>query len=319
MSIDNDGYIIIKNILTPEQLQKGLLCDNHGKVNYRSMKKFIDSEFLPTIKKNTSFMKDPVYVKFRYSNNNNSTDASTFHSDVYNYTSSETIPIYTCLCYFDKTQMELIPGSHKKEFQSINNSIQSFFTKKVVDIHPGDILVFHANLYHRGINYNTGKDRRILQVFEVFPDKNIYHEKQKQLLTVVTSKKSSMNILTHISYLISKVPVFIDSVTFLHYILVYNDLQYKIVLNDISPDDKKNRLVTYEPSKRMNYSEIHEEDDININIICEDTPTIEPSNYYLYLLLSFIVFIIIIYLLFSFYKSQPKLRKSMTKRSKRKV
>jgi hypothetical protein len=318
MSIENDGYIIIKNILTNEQLQKGLDCDNHGQINYSSMRSFIDSIFLPTITKNTSFINEPVYIKFRYSNNNNSTDASTFHSDVYNYTTSETIPIYTCLCYFDKTQMELIPGSHKKEFHSNHSSIGSFFTKKVVDINPGDILVFHANLYHRGINFNTGKDRRVLQVFEVFPDTKTYHEYSNQLLTVVTSKKSSMSIVTQFSYLISKVPILINSVAFIHFILVYNDLQYKIVLNDISPDDKKNRLVTYEPGKRMNYSEIHEEDEINTNIICEDTPVKEPSNYYLYLLLKFIVFIIIIYILYKFYKTQNKPRKT-TKRRKRKA
>jgi hypothetical protein len=113
-NININGYLLLKNILTPQQLQNGLNCDNNGLVNYKNMRHFIDNDFIPTISSNTDFLPNPKYVKFRYSNNNNSTDASTFHSDIYNNTSSEIMPIYTCLCYFDKTQMEVIPGSHKK-------------------------------------------------------------------------------------------------------------------------------------------------------------------------------------------------------------
>jgi hypothetical protein len=294
MSIDNDGYIIIKNILTAHQLQKGLACD-HGNIDYKSMKGFIDQEFLPTIQKNVCFMTNPIYVKFRYSNNNNSTDASTFHSDVYNFTSLETIPIYTCLCYFDKTQMELIPGSHKKEFKSNHSSITSYFTKKVIDIQPGDILIFHSNLYHRGTNFNTENNRRVLQVFDVFPNQQVYNENISKLITVTSSKKS--NVIGQLSYYISKVPVIIDTVTFIHYILVYNDLQYKIVLNDIEPSKKENRFITYEPGQTMDYND--KEGPINTNIICRDRITIEPSNYYLYMFILFLFFLIFIVFIFN--------------------
>jgi len=129
-NINNDGYLLLKNILTQKQLGNGLKSDNNGTVCYKSMRQFIDTDFIPTISSNVDFLPTPKYVKFRYSNNNNSTDASTFHSDVYNNTINETIPIYTCLCYFDKTQLEVIPGSHKKEFKKNNNSVNAYFQKK---------------------------------------------------------------------------------------------------------------------------------------------------------------------------------------------
>jgi hypothetical protein len=292
--MDKDGYVIIKNILTPEQLERGLNCDKNGKMNYKTMKKFIDDDFLSTIVKNTKILIDPIYVKFRYSNNNNSKDASTFHSDIYNYTDMNTIPIYTCLCYFDKTQMELIPGSHTKDFHSKNTSIESYLDKKTIDIDPGDILIFHANLYHRGIKYNQG-NRRLLQVFEVFPDKKTYETYSSQLLTVITSKNSSMNFISEFSYYVSKVPVLIDTINFFHYILVYNDLQYKIILKDIEPWNKKDRFVTYEPNKRLEYKDAKTEETINVNVICQMIQTIEPSNYYLYLFIFIVLLFIILY------------------------
>lgn len=102
-NIDNDGYILLKGILTQDQLQYGLNSDNDGIVDYMIIRDFIDNHFMPTIITNTNFITKPKYIKFRYSNNNNSTDASTFHSDIYNFTDDEIMPIYTCLCYFDKT------------------------------------------------------------------------------------------------------------------------------------------------------------------------------------------------------------------------
>jgi len=50
----------------------------------------------------------------------------------------------------------------------------SYQKKKILTIHRRDILIFHATLHHRGINYNKHEHRRLLQVFEIFPDKSIY-------------------------------------------------------------------------------------------------------------------------------------------------
>jgi hypothetical protein len=296
-SLHENGYVMLKNVLTPYQLQFGLNSDKNGIVNYKQMKDFIDYEFMPTIIDHTNFMQNPTYIKFRYSNNNNSTDASTFHSDIYNYTESELMPIYTCLCYFDKTQLEVIPGSHKKDFYKNNSSITSYNKKKILTIEPGDILVFHANMYHRGTNFDTKGDRRLLQVFEVFPDDKTYAQYSNDFLTVVTANTFTIGIINKLSYYLAKIPSLIDTINFLHYTLVFHDLQYKIIFNDIAPWEKKNKLVTYEPGKRLDYTQITGKDAINTNIICEKTNTCKPSNFYLGLyILYWIVFLLVIYL-----------------------
>ena len=315
--INNDGYLLLKNILTSDQLQNGLNCDNDGAVNYKNMRYFIDNDFIPTISSNTNFMPNPKYVKFRYSNNNNSTDASTFHSDIYNNTSSEIMPIYTCLCYFDKTQMEVIPGSHRKQFHKENTSVGSYFQKKTIDIEPGDILVFHANLYHRGTNFNTKGDRRLLQVFEVFPDEKTYQQNYDKFLTVITANTATLNLLTNFSYVISKMPIVIDSFCFIHYILVYNDLQYKIALSDLAPWDKTNKLITYEPTKRINFESVKEKEPVNINIICENVNTRGTSNFYLFFyIIYWIVSFILIYYVGKWLNSKGYLKQIFNNSSK---
>lgn len=295
-NINDDGYLILKNVLQPEQLRNGLNSDNNGIVNYKIMRNFIDNDFMPTIVANTDFIKNPKYIKFRYSNNNNSTDASTFHSDIYDYTDNELMPIYTCLCYFDKTQMEVIPGSHKRQFHNDNSCISSYNQKKMLTIEPGDIVVFHANMYHRGTNFNKQGNRRLLQVFEVFPDDNSFSSNYDKFLTVITANTSTLGVINNLSYLTAKIPFLIDNICFPHYVLVYNDLQYKIALIDLPPWDKKNKLITYEPGKRMIYEEITGNDPINTNIICEKSNTIGPSYFYLFCyLIYWIVSLYVIY------------------------
>lgn len=293
--MNENGYLILKGVLSPEQLQYGLKSDNGGIVDYKIMKQFIDQHFMPTIVEKTNFIKNPKYVKFRYSNNNNSTDAATFYSDIYDYTSGEVMPIYTCLCYFDKTQMEVIPGSHKRQFHKDNSCISSYTKKRLLTIEPGDIVVFHANMYHRGTNFNTHGNRRLLQVFEVFPDDESVSLNYDKLLTVITSNTATSGIINNFSYSVSKIPFLIESISFPHYFLVYNDLQYKIVLNDLAPWDKNDKLITYEPGKRMTYESITGKDPINTNIICANSNTTESSNFYLFLLAFLILFVFLLY------------------------
>ena len=102
--INKNGYVLLSNRLSNNELNYGLSSIHNNKVNYFVTKKFIDDIFLPKIEQ-TKIINDHVYVKFRLSNNNNSTDASTFHGDIYNKTNSEILPIYTCLCYFDEAQL----------------------------------------------------------------------------------------------------------------------------------------------------------------------------------------------------------------------
>ena len=295
--IINEGYMLLSNILSDNELENGISCIEDRKVDYSRMKHFIDNVFFEKIKENTNFIIDPIYVKFRLSNNNNSNDASTFHGDIYNNTESEILPIYTCLCYFDDAQLEIIPGSHK--YNNSGWSVESYNKRRVINIKRGDILIFHSNIHHRGINYNKTENRRLLQVFDVFPDKETY-DKHFSKLTIVLSSESFLvkYIIGPLLYKLSNYPTVIDYITMFHYILMYNDLHYKMALIDISPYEKKGKYVSYEPSTRIMFDDLRETEDLNVNIICDKhVNTVSFSNYYLYWFIIYWISLIILYII----------------------
>ena len=296
--IKNEGYILLTNKLNENDLEFGLSSIIDNKVDYSIMKQYIDNVFFPKIKKTSNVITDPHYIKFRLSNNNNSTDASTFHGDIYNNTNSEILPIYTCLCYFDDAQLEIIPGSHK--YNNIGSSIESYNKKITLTIKRGDILIFHSNIHHRGINYNKTENRRLLQVFEVFPDKQTYNEHISKLIIVKTSDTFLMKrIINPLLYELSKNSTVVNNITMCHYILMYNDLQYKFALIDIAPYDKVNKYVSYEPGRSRIMEELDDTEDINVNIICDNGANyISCSNYYLYFyLICFILILFVFYII----------------------
>jgi ectoine hydroxylase-related dioxygenase (phytanoyl-CoA dioxygenase family) len=68
--------------------------------------------------------------------------------------------------------MELIPGTHKP---NTDNWITAYNKKRIVQLSRGDVLVFNSKLHHHGINYHAAENRRLLQVFDVFPDTETYN------------------------------------------------------------------------------------------------------------------------------------------------
>ena len=308
--IKNEGYILLTNVLNENDLEFGLSSIVDNKVDYSIMKQYIDNVFFPKIKKTSNIISDPHYVKFRLSNNNNSTDASTFHGDIYNNTNSELLPIYTCLCYFDDAQLEIIPGSHK--FNNIGSSIESYNKKITINIRRGDILIFHSNIHHRGINYNKTENRRLLQVFEVFPDKQTYEAHISKLIIVKTSDTFFMKrIINPLLYELSKNSTIVNNITMCHYILMYNDLHYKFALIDIAPYDKVNKYVSYEPGRRRLMEELYEKEELNVNIICDNRANyVSCSNYYLFFyLICFILILIVFYVIKQIRCGNYKLKK----------
>ena len=141
----DDGYLLLRNKLTNDEIEFLLTCStSDNKINYKIVKDFIDNYFMRSIIKNTTFITNPTYCKFRYSDKKNSTDASLIHSDTYNFNDEiDNVPLYTCLCYLDDSQMELVPGSHKRTNLSW---IESYKKKIQVDLKRGDILIFYSGL-----------------------------------------------------------------------------------------------------------------------------------------------------------------------------
>ena len=91
-----------------------------------------------------------------------------------------------------------------------------------------------------------------------------------------------------------------DFVTQLHYVLMYNDLHYKLGLLDISPWEKTNRYITYEPGKRVFYENMSGDEELNVNIVCDKSiDTREHGKLYLYLcILYWIVTTIVLYVMY---------------------
>jgi len=268
-----NGYVILPAISKHEQ-EYALSC--LGKeVDYEKVKYFIDTMLLPKLP-----FSDPVYVKSRFSNNNNSIDASVFHSDVYNFTNEKEMPIYTALCYFDKAQMELIPNSHLKPNAS---PVEELKKVTLIELNPGDILVFNARIVHRGVNFSEG-NRRVLQVFEIFPTRELYKKHVDQLITVDTNQKSKL------LYHIAKIPWMITIVNMITYWLHYFDIKYIVSLMDLPPWQKYNTFISYEPGGRIYYKP-GLKNEINKNIVYIDTKVVSYSHFYLYLFLFIVLFL----------------------------
>ena len=64
------------------------------------------------------------------------------------------IAIYTSKVNFNSAPMEIIPGSHRMDFQNrFFDKIQPYFylNKYVVNANPGDVLIFDSSLLQKGI------------------------------------------------------------------------------------------------------------------------------------------------------------------------
>ena len=191
--LKTDGYIIISNKLTPNELSQGLVSIYEKGIDYTQMKKFIDYIYLPKV--NDILGWNSIYLKFRFSDFENLKDASLFHNDLYNHSNNNIMPVYTGLCYFDDSSLEIIPQSHIKSDLTLN---EMYNKKKVINVYKGDILIFHANLFHRGIaktksQHNTKTNRRILQIFEIFPNEITYNKLNDKIVAVLTTKNNLAN------------------------------------------------------------------------------------------------------------------------------
>lgn len=295
--LKTNGYVIFRNNLSNEELNQGLSCIHNDKINYTQMKNFIDTIYWTKINKALGW--NALYLKFRFSNFENLKDASLFHGDVYNHTKSKIMPIYTGLCYFDDSLLEIIPGSH------LNNNISSselFSRKKIIKVKKGDMLIFHANMYHRGIAFPENKkqkNRRLLQIFEIWPNKELYDETKDKFLTVLTNKTDIIKQFYNIGPFAKRINVS-ENIVYWHYLLVRNNMQYKIIFSDICNETKNNKYVGYEPGAR----DIIKQNELqpwNINIIVREHNTIIP-NTTIQTIVICLIFIMFIKLSIKFYQ-----------------
>lgn len=161
-----DGFQVFRNAIPLDKVEYARNQVNN-KVNYFKLKPFIDRELLG--KANSLLGENLTCIKYRVSNNTNSSDAGSFHRDLQSYVKNETTPVFTTLTYLDSSVMQLIPKSFNNT-QIPLTQIRRFYKSKInIEMNPGDILIFYATTIHRGIFYknrNTNADRRLIQCFD---------------------------------------------------------------------------------------------------------------------------------------------------------
>lgn len=295
--LNKEGYLVIENKDRKGEFYNSLKdFYNNDNVNYYKVKEFINKKYFNNLKNKLKIREKLYYGKFRFSNNNNSSDASTFHGDIYNHTKENIIKIYTCLYYFDDAQLEIIPKSHRRDYLSNYNFYNSLKNKKILNINSGTMIIFHSNIHHRGINFTSG-NRRLLQIFDVCLNKYDYYENIPKLKIVKTYNCKTVKLITELSKKIFRNNKN-ETLIFVHYFLVYYDLQYKVgIMSDLSPYDKKDKLISYEPGKRCYLNELDKIKETNINVICNtNIESCEPGNFYFYCYLSYNILFLIIYL-----------------------
>jgi hypothetical protein len=259
-------------------------------INYNKLNLFINNDFIPKINEILNW--SSIYLKYRFSNSQNSRDAATFHGDVYNFVDDNLMPIFTGLIYFDDATLEIVPKSHIKN----TLSTKELYEKRTkIKMNYGDILIFHANLHHRGVFYESkSKNRRLLQVFEIFPNYEIYNLCYPKFLSVITGKSFIMNNINFINEFISKNKNVDETITYLHYWLVNNKLHYKIVMSDITEEQKKGKYIGY-VSGLIDTVKENTLQEWNINMTVHNHNTIIPNTTIQVIILILILLLIIAY------------------------
>ena len=167
--LHRDGFYHFRNAVSPENVDyaRKYVTDT---ANYTKMEVYI-SQVLASLYTKSGLRLE--CAKYRISNNNNSVDAAGFHRDLQmmNNDITESVPVYTVLSYLDDdSTMELIPGSHTKYRMSILEAIRSLNNSIQIQVKPGDILIFHASMIHRGVFYKRLANRRLIQCFDCTPN-----------------------------------------------------------------------------------------------------------------------------------------------------
>jgi len=168
-SLQTDGFVVLRNVIEPPAIKMAQQNIN-SKVNYSQIKAFIDQNMMKGI--NKSLPLDLVNIKYRVSNNNNSSDAGSFHRDLHSYHPNEVTPVFTCLTYLDTAYMQLIPETYRHIKASWGQMNKLWKKRRTVKMNPGDILVFYASTMHRGVFYHKrtkNGNRRLIQLFDCVP------------------------------------------------------------------------------------------------------------------------------------------------------
>ena len=195
-SLKQMGYFIFRNEIDAVEVEQGRGLIKKDTVLYTPMTDFIQKSMINKINKILGW--NCVYVKYRVSDNNNSSDASAFHRDIIcQNPEKEIYPIYTLLSYLDKTVVKIIPTSQTNPVGNYLDAIKTYRLKERIIMNPGDLMLFSSTMLHGGIFTDRLPHRRLIQVFEVFPNEEQYEKNAHKFLHIPSPrpKLSALSIL----------------------------------------------------------------------------------------------------------------------------
>jgi hypothetical protein len=164
-TIKDQGYYVFRNMIPKVELNVAKKYFYGNSVNYNKLSdKFIKPIMLKKV--SNEIDKNLVNIKFRASNNNNSSDAGGFHRDLHIKSGEERVSCHTVLTYIDGGVMELIPTSNRKQTIDLLDVNQYYNMRKEVTLNPGDVLMFEMATIHRGVFYKKQESRRLIQLFD---------------------------------------------------------------------------------------------------------------------------------------------------------
>lgn len=244
--LKSEGYMIIRGCVEPSTINTFRSNVTKTEVNYKNMSPVV-YDVKNCLRENFGW--EPIMSKYRVSNHENKIDASFLHNDLKNLSRTNiSIPSYTILLYADKGRLQLIPKSHDKTHISLIHATYDLSNLITVDIEPGDLLVFNSCMIHRGIFFNTEDHRRLMQIFEVYPNQETFDKFAVKVDTNYVTKSNTLQTLQDVNRQTSTRPM-INEIT--NVIMYYNyRLGNQPQFNKV-PDTYKSQFASNETKPRL--------------------------------------------------------------------
>jgi len=170
--IKDVGYYVFRNMIATEELNVAKEYFYDHKVNYNRLRDEFIRPFMLN-KVGNEMNKKLVNIKYRASNNNNSSDAGVFHRDLHIKSGESRVSNFTVLTYIDGGVMELIPRSNRMQNIDIFDVSKYYDSRVSIDLNPGDVLIFEMATIHRGIFYKKQANRRLIQLFDTVYEEDL--------------------------------------------------------------------------------------------------------------------------------------------------
>jgi len=167
----NNDIRILKDVFTPQEIDYLQECSSGITDITTPCFENFHRELVSRIKSKLNV--DYLSIDHARFSNNNNTDAKTFHRDVRPTIFVQEYPdVYTIICYLDEAIIQI--------------------GNRVIKSNPGDIVIFNSFYLHSGrdMNMDSTRNRRVLQLFEVFmdPQKELEFKKHYSRCEYVKSK-----------------------------------------------------------------------------------------------------------------------------------